>query len=168
MQALSFRALGATFYDSEAIEAFLAHVGTMDDVMFDDGTYFVATSLRDGRIVGSGGWSWRAPTYTARMTDRGNPATAMTAAVRSIYVHPAFARRGIARAMMETIEAEIAVAGYTSASLTTPLSGIPLYRNLGYRSGHAVTLSLPNDLAFVCLGMDKAITWEMSDYSQAA
>jgi GNAT superfamily N-acetyltransferase len=156
MQAHSFRALGAPFYEPDVIEAYIAGIGTMDDALIDDGTYFVATAS-DGRIAGSGGWSRRTPTYAARVRGNALPAAVATATVRSIYVDPDFARRGIARAIMAAIESEIVAAGFGAASLMATLSGIPLYRRLGYRSGMPLVVNLAHGLAFVGLEMTKQV-----------
>jgi GNAT superfamily N-acetyltransferase len=88
------------------------------------------------------------------------------ATVRSIFVHPDFARRGIAKAIMAAIEAEIVTANFTSASLTATLSGVPLYRSLGYSSGDAVTLKLRDGLVFVGIGMTKPLAAD--DFGRAA
>ena len=154
MQALSFRVLGAPYYGSEVVEAFI-EVGTMDRSLIDDGTYFIATF--DGRIVGCGGWSRRAPSYAAFMSGTVAISGVRAATVRAIYVHPEFARRGIASAVMATIEAEIAAAGFATASLAATLSGIPLYRRLGYRGEEPIILRLPTGHKIITVGMTKSL-----------
>jgi GNAT superfamily N-acetyltransferase len=166
MQALSFRTLGAAYCDDDVIEAFISGIGTMDDTLLEDGTYFAATA--QGRIVGCGGWSWRTPAYTSHMTAAPTAASVTKATVRSLYVHPDFARRGVARAIMTAIEAEIMAAGYGTSSLTATLSGIPLYRRLGYRSGQPVALRLPDELTFVGLGMTKHFSQQTVGFRSAA
>lgn len=155
MQALSFRNLGAPWYEPEVIESFLAAIGTMDDSLLEQGTYYAAVA--DGR-VGCGGWSDRTPGYAAH--GDGSAADvigASKATVRSIFVHPQWARLGIARTIMELIETGIASAGFLTAHLAATLSGVPLYRRLGYRSGGPVVLTLPGDMSFVCLTMSKEL-----------
>lgn len=156
LQAYAMRRLAAPYYDEAVIEGFIAEIGTMDDTLIEDGTYFVATTA-DGRIAGCGGWSWRTPGYATRL-EAGLPATVTKATVRSIYVHPDFVRRGIASAVMGAIESEVASAGFDTVSLTATLSGVPLYRRLGYVSGSPVTLSLTNGRLFVGLGMTKQLS----------
>jgi GNAT superfamily N-acetyltransferase len=155
MQAASFRILGGPFYDEDVVESFIADVGTMDDYLLDDGTYFKA--VEDGRIVGSGGWSCRTPTYISRGAAELPTSHVARASVRSVFVHPDCARRGIARAIMARIETEIAAAGFATAALAATLSGIAFYRRLGYRSGQPLALRLPNELTFVALRMEKSI-----------
>jgi GNAT superfamily N-acetyltransferase len=111
----------------------------------------------DGSIVGSGGWSWRVPGY-ARQGSADAAATSVTKAmVRSVFVHPRYGRRGIGSALMAAVESEVLAAGYGSASLTATLSGIPLYRRVGYRSGAPVAIDLPNGRTFAGLAMTKRL-----------
>jgi GNAT superfamily N-acetyltransferase len=154
LQALSFRTLGEPYYGSEAVEAFV-RVGTMDPSLLDDGTYFVAVA--GGRIVGCGGWSLRAPSYTAYVVDAAR-SEGPGATIRSVYVHPAFARRGIARAVMARIELELAKRNLDAVSLAATLSGIPLYRRIGYKGAEPIILRLPTGHQILTLAMTKQLT----------
>ncbi len=151
MQAFSMRSLGAPFYEAEVLDAFVADVGTMDEALLADGTYLVAYS--GAEIIGCGGWTSR---RSVRLV-RGAAQIARTATVCSVYVHPGFARRGIATALMSAIENEILSAGFDTASLTATLSSIPLYRRLGYRSGDAVAIELRKGMSFVAMKMEKRL-----------
>lgn len=155
MQALSMRKLASPFYDSEVIEAHIA-MGTLDDALIADGTYYIA--LIDGVIVGTGGWSTRVPGYAAQLADADVTAPSPKPTVRAVYVHPQAARRGVARAIMQRVEAEIADAGYATAGLIATLSGIPLYRRLGWRSGAPTMIALPGRLNLIGLHMSKPLT----------
>ena len=155
MQAHSLRTLGAPFYDDDVIEGFIAEVGTMDDALLRDRTYYKAVA--HGRIVGSGGWSLRTPRYALRSAEDGRGVGAARATVRSVFVDPACGGRGIARTLMAVIEADIRAAGFGVASLAATLSGLPFFRRLGYRSGQPVTLKLPNGRVLVALRMEKPL-----------
>ena len=138
MQAQSFRELGAACYERSVIEAFISVIGTMDDSLLEQGTYYAAVA--GGAIVGCGGWSDRTPGYAVHAVEASGRAQVGKATVRSIFVHPAWARRGIASTIMGLIEAEIAAAGFRTASLTATLSGVPLYassRLLRHAAGRA-------------------------------
>ncbi len=161
MQAASMRILGAPFYEPEVIESFIADVGTMDDGLLDEATYFKVVA--DGRIVASGGWSRRTPAYQARAEGAAPPPA--TATVRSVFVHPDHARRGIARTILALVEDEIARAGFPVARLTATLSGVPFYRRLGYRSGRPVTLRLAGQLEFPALAMEKPLALEADRFA---
>src|SRR5262245_42248134 len=61
LQHASMRALAASYYDEDVIEAFIDHVGTMDDALLDDGTYY---TIHIGHTLAAcGGWTLRAPSY---------------------------------------------------------------------------------------------------------
>jgi len=152
LQALSLRTLAAPFYDSEAIEAFIA-MGTMYDGLLDDGTFFVVN--HGTTLIGCGGWSSRIPNY-AKFA-KGAAPEQEDATVRSIFVHPDWGRRGVARRIMEKVEADIARAGFDQARLLATLSGVPLYRRLGWRSGDAVTLRLPGGFKLAGVDMHKRL-----------
>lgn len=154
MQALSFRTLGAPFYGSDAVEAFVRD-GTMDPSLLDDCTYFVAVS--EGRIVGCGGWTLGTPSYSAYVVSAAQ-SERPDATIRSVYVHPEFARRGIARAVMASIELALAQSGLTLVSLAATLPGIPLYRRIGYRGKEPILLQLPTGHQILTLAMMKRLT----------
>lgn len=154
MQAFSMRSLGAPYYEAEVLDAFVADVGTMDDLLLADGTYLVAYS--GAEVIACGGWTSRRSVREARVV-RGAAQVARTATVCSVYVHPSFARRGIATALMSAIENEILSAGFDTASLTATLSSIPLYRRLGYRCGDAVAVELRKGMSFVTMKMEKRL-----------
>lgn len=156
MQAESLRTLGAAYYEDDVIEAFIENPGTMDVSLLDERNYFVA--LIGDEMVGCGGWTRRTPGYAARMAAAENSADSEAATVRSVYVHPRWARRGIARSLMKAIECDIRAAGFEQTALVATLSGIPLYRRLGYRCDQPVSLSLPGARTFVGLAMRKALT----------
>lgn len=155
LQHAAMRELALAYYDPEQIEAFIGEVGTMDPRLIDDGTYFAVNA--GGTLVGCGGWSARAPNYDAHAAGDNVTPLPGAANVRSIFVHPAWARQGIARLVMAHIETEIARASHAVAALTATLSGVPLYRRLGYRSGAPLVLRLPGELLFVGLKMTKPI-----------
>ena len=155
MQALSLRELAAPYYGEEAIEAFIA-TGTMDRGLLMGGTYYLA--LIDDCVVGAGGWSTEEPGYATHV--HGPPAndTEIEARVRSVYVHPDYARRGIASTLMRLIETDIVVAGFDTACLAATLSGLPLYRRLGWKGSLPLVLRIPGDHNLVGIVMDKRLT----------
>ena len=95
----SVRGLQADDYTPAQIEGALGTVLGLDTQLIRDQTYFIAEHC--GALAGCGGWSKRKTLFGA---DRGpgrepellDPATE-AAKVRAIFVHPDFARRGLAR-----------------------------------------------------------------------
>ena len=99
--------LQAGFLSPEQVESSRAVMG-LDRQLVEDATYFVVES--DGAIAGCGGWSRRATLYGGdhsaglrepRLLD---PATE-PARIRAMYTVPAFARRGVGRALLAHCEA---------------------------------------------------------------
>lgn len=126
--------LQAGFLDAATIASSRAVMG-LDRQLVEDGTYFVA--LLDGTVAGCGGWSRRATLYGGdhsthlRQPRLLDPAIE-AARIRAMYTAPAFARRGVGRAVLAACEAAARQAGFSRAELMGTLAGEPLYRSAGY------------------------------------
>src|SRR5258708_2247737 len=109
----SVRALSAGYYTPAQIESALTHVFGPDTRLIDDGTYFVIESAA-GELVAAGGWSRRRTLYGGdQMKSSEDPLldhTTEPARVRAFYVHPSWARRGLARSLFERCAADAALA----------------------------------------------------------
>ncbi|TPG21862.1 N-acetyltransferase [Sphingomonas koreensis] len=134
LMARAIEALQRGFLSDAEIAASRAVMG-LDTQLIADGGYAVATI--DGRIAGCGGWSGRATLYggdhsaalrDARLLDP----TQEPARIRAMFTDPAFARRGIGRAILAYCEAAAIAAGFRSAAMMATLAGEPLYRACGY------------------------------------
>lgn len=154
MQDRSMWGLGGNFYTASEIAGFLTEFGTMDDAIVAEGHYFVAEDHR-GAILGSGGWARSRPSY-ANALGAGDPA-ADDPTVRSVFVDPAAARRGIGSTIMLRTEQDAAERGIRSLRLTATLSGVALYESLDYRTEEATELKLPNQTRFACVRMAKRL-----------
>ena len=132
--AASARGLSRGDYSDPQIEAALRSAFGVDTQLIRDGTYFVAEA--DGVLVACGGWSFRRTLYGSddlpgRQAEALDPAHE-AARIRAFFVHPAWARRGLGRAILERCEHEARTHGFTAAALLATLPGLPLYRALGY------------------------------------
>jgi GNAT superfamily N-acetyltransferase len=157
MQECSLLMLGSASYSADVIAAFLAEIGTMDDAVVYEGHYFVAAST-DGAILASGGWSRKMPSYDRAATgDAADRRGAGAATVRSVFVAPAAARRGIATAIMARVEKDAASYGIGVLSMMATLSGLSFYARLGYQAEGAKTVALPGGLRFECVTMSKTL-----------
>ena len=135
--AESARSLSREDYGDEQIEAAVAYVYGVDSELIRDGTYFVAEA--GGRLVGCGGWSKRrtlfgGDRYAARDSGRLDPATE-PAKIRAFFVHPAWARRGVGRAILDACEREASEHGFRALELMATLPGVRLYAARGYEGG---------------------------------
>ena len=143
----SVRALGVGFYTPAQIESALKYVFGPDTRLIDDGTYFVIESAA-GELIAAGGWSRRRTVYGGDVMKAGDdplidPATD-PARVRAFYVHPDWARRGLARQLFERCAAEAARAGFRALELAATLPGEPLYRALGFVALERTVPELPD------------------------
>lgn len=154
MQVRSLRVLGAAAYPAPAIEAFLRRVGTMDPAVIAEGAFWVATAP-DGRIVGSGGLSRRAPGEAARDPAAAGPAMIGPATVRSVFVAPDWAGRGIGRALVRRAEAAAAAGRARRVRVTASLAAADFYAALGYRARGRRVLDLGDGLVFEGVEMER-------------
>lgn len=158
MQARSMRALGRDFYGAETIESALQHIGTMDPEVIDEGNFYVAVT-RDGKIIGSGGWSRRVPGYDRIQATPApaSPPRPDAAVIRSVFVNPEWTRQGIATSIMNHAETTVVDAGVPEVVLTATLSGVPLYRALGYRALRPKRIRFPDGIVFDAVEMSKQL-----------
>jgi GNAT superfamily N-acetyltransferase len=131
----------------------------VDTQLIADGTYFIAEV--DGAIAGCGGWSRRAthfggdhsPGRDARPLD---PARE-PARVRAMYTNPAFARRGIGRAILARCEEAAVNERFRSVTLVATIAGVPLYRACGYKEFERFDEPTPSGVAVPLIRMWKAL-----------
>lgn len=138
--AASIAELQRDFLDARQIAASGALMG-VDTRLVDDGTYLVIDAPSGGAsggpvLAAAGGWSARATPYggdhTAGRDDRLLDPARDAARIRAMYTHPAYARRGLGRAVLAACEDAARAAGFRRAELTATLAGEPLYRACGY------------------------------------
>ena len=137
---VSARELSRGYYTDEQISAALARVYGVDSTLIDDGTYFVAES--DETLVGCGGWSKRKTLFGGDQfanRDSGplDPRTD-AAKIRSFFVHPNYARRGIGRALLARCEAAAQSDGFKSFELMSTLPGVEFYRASGFSAADSI------------------------------
>lgn len=153
MQARALRVLGRGHYSDADIESFLAHRGTMDDFLLHEGSYYMAEI--DGVLAASGGWSRRMPLFGKSLKPPHVLEAPVVPWIRSIFVDPRFARRGLGTRLMELAEREAAFAGYRQLQLTATLTGVPLYETLGYETTANSAIDLPDGRRFKVVAMRK-------------
>ena len=137
---LSARELSRGYYSDEQIAAALARVYGVDSALIDDGTYLLAET--DGLLVGCGGWSKRktlfgGDQFATRDFGLLDPRTD-AAKIRAFFVHPNYARRGVARALLARCEAEARRDGFESLELMSTLPGVDFYRASGFSATDSI------------------------------
>ena len=79
------------------------------------------------------------------------------ARIRAFFVHPDFARRGLARALYAECARAARAAGFRRLELMATLPGEPLYAALGFAPIERVALSLGNGIELPLVRMGRAI-----------
>lgn len=132
----------------------------LDTQLVKDRTYFMI--LDRERLVGCGGWSWRATLFggddsiVAREPVPLDPARD-AAKIRAMYVDPDHARRGIGKAIMTLCEDAARAAGFAKAELMATLAGLPLYKACGYAEIEAVEATSREGVTVPIIRMGKAL-----------
>jgi GNAT superfamily N-acetyltransferase len=155
----SARGLSLEDYSGEQIEAALLDVFGVDTNLILDATYYVADS--SGTLLGCGGWSKRrtlfgGDQYAARDASELDPQFE-PARIRAFFVHPACARRGIGRAILETCEQEAKAHGFRALELMATLPGVKLYEACGYETGERVEHLMKGGVKIEFISMRKAL-----------
>ncbi|MCT7378620.1 GNAT family N-acetyltransferase [Chelativorans salis] len=154
MQERSMWVLGGAFYSDDEIAGFLTQYGTMDDAIVAEGHFFLAEN-QAGRILGSGGWTRRRPSYVGELGE--SHETEAVPTVRSVFVDPAAERRGIASSIMVQVERDAVEHDVPELSLMATLSGVALYERRGYLALASERLALSNGSSFACVRMMKRL-----------
>ena len=156
----SVRGLQAGDYTAAQIEESLRSVYGVDTQLIADATYFVVEAP-DASIAGCGGWSKRRTLYggdqfAAREDSLLDPA-AEPAKIRAFFVHPAWARRGVARMILDACESAARAAGFTQLEMGATLTGVPFYRANGYSEIERLDAPMRDGQALPIVRMAKTI-----------
>ncbi len=155
----SVRGLQTNDYTPAEIEGALGHALGLDSQLIADGTYFVAEVV--GEMVASGGWSYRATLCGSDHLPGREPASldpaTDAAKIRAIFVHPAWARRGLGSLVLAHCERRAQEAGFRRLEMGSTLTGVPLYRLRGYQELERIAIPLPNGEALPVIRMTKSL-----------
>ncbi len=151
-------ALLKPFLKPEEVQASFSVMG-LDTQLIADGTYFAI--LCEGEIVGCGGWSRRATLFggdhsAGRDAALLDPKTD-AARIRAMYTHPAYARRGVGRLVLQICEQAALREGFRRAELAATLAGEPLYRACGYAEIERLDTATPSGVSVPLIRMVKAL-----------
>jgi GNAT superfamily N-acetyltransferase len=157
----SARGLSAIHYTPLQIEALITHVFGVDTQLIADGTYYVLVSHETHLPVAVGGWSARRTLYGGDQAKAGedsrlNPATD-AARIRAFFVHPQFARRGLARQLYDHCEGAARRAQFRRFELMSTLPGEAFYRAVGFTVVERASVRLPGDVTVPLVQMERSI-----------
>jgi GNAT superfamily N-acetyltransferase len=158
---MSVHRLQAHWYSEAQRNAALGLVFGVDRQLIEDKSFYVVQFGE--QLLGCGGWSRRKSLFggdkaRAAPDPELNPATD-PARVRAFFVHPDWARRGIARSLLGACETALIHAGFRRAELVATLAGEPFYSRCGYRSIERYEVQLSDDLRLPVIRMEKAFAY---------
>jgi GNAT superfamily N-acetyltransferase len=156
-------------YQLQQVEAALRGAFGVDTQLIDDGTYFVVEDSADGEgapgnravLAGCGGWSYRSTLFGGDARPERDPAqldpARDAARIRAFFVHPGYARLGIASLLLEHCEVQARARGFTRLSLMGTLSGVPFYKARGYLPEAQVVYPMGEGLGIEFVPMNKVL-----------
>lgn len=157
--ATSVRGLSAGFYTAEQIEAAIVAVFGVDTQLIVDRTYYVIEDASGPVAVG--GWSLRRTLYGGdqlkgvedpKLKPETDPAR-----IRAFFVHPAHARRGLARRLYNECARAAHAARFRGFELMATLPGEPLYAALGFSAVERIALPLASGVELPLIRMARRI-----------
>jgi GNAT superfamily N-acetyltransferase len=156
---LSVRGLNAGLYSPAQLAASLQHVFGVDTQLVRDGTYFVLEE--NGELAAAGGWSRRRTLYGGDQLKKEDdplldPASE-PARIRAFFVHPAHARRGLGRMLLDACVREAARAGFRALELGATLPGVAFYEAHGFVRLERIEESLPGGVLFPVVRMRREL-----------
>ena len=144
-------------YSAAQVEAALGNCLGVDRQLIRDGTYFIAEI--DSQMAGCGGWSKRKTLFGSDQIAGKNDALldprSEPARIRAFFVHPEWARRGIATAILRACEIAARESGFTRVELGATLPGLPFYRARGFTAYEQIDVPLPGGASLQVVRMGK-------------
>jgi len=157
---LSARELSRGYYTPEQTESAIKYIFGVDTQLITDKTYYIAEAGSD--IVGCGGWSKRKTLYGGdQMKAESDPLLdpkVDAGRIRAFFIHPAWARKGIGRRIIEACEEAAKADGFTSMELGATLPGEPLYAAMGYAVTDRFEIPMTDGNTLPCAHMRKELT----------
>jgi GNAT superfamily N-acetyltransferase len=153
----SARELSKGYYTPRQIESAITYIFGVDTQLISDRTYYVAEAA--GQMVGCGGWSKRKTMFGGdQMKGEQDPLldpTVDAGRIRAFFTHPAWARQGIGRRIMQACEDAARAEGFTRLELVATLPGEPLYTAMGYAVTERIEILMSDGITLPAAHMKK-------------
>jgi putative acetyltransferase len=121
LHVLAFRHLAASHHDAAQIAAHEALIAADNYAVDVARSNLILARDQAGDLIATAGW--------LPMPERPD-----TARIRKVFVHPGWARRGLATALVQAAEQAAAAAGYPHLYVRANINAVPLYQKMGYRA----------------------------------
>jgi GNAT superfamily N-acetyltransferase len=165
---LSVRKLQAEDYTQSQIDNALKTVFGVDSQLIADGTYFVveaqaseAAAANRSTFAGCGGWSKHATLYGgdqwAGREDALLDPQRDAAKIRAFFVHPDWARQGIASIILDACESAARQAGFTRCEMGATLTGVKFFSARGYKAVKEIQVPVGNGEMLPVVQMEKLL-----------
>lgn len=156
----SIRAIFPAFYTPEQTAAAEVHIGHVDPMLIEDGTYLVLEVPGEG-IVACGGWSRRDKLFSGEAAQEGrarllDPSTE-PARIRAMFVRGDWTRRGLGTRILDACRDAARAEGFTTLALMATLPGLQLYERYGFRVVSRGPITLPDGTLVECAAMEMPV-----------
>ena len=157
---LSASTLGRPYYSDRELAVATERLAVIDPTLIEDGTLYVAVSA--GCIVGCGGWSRRAGAvagsagqrYLAPLAEGAGAA----ASLRTFFVHPDYARQGIAGKLFRRCRDAAKHGGFQRMNVLASAAAKPAYLNFGFAELGETVLRFAGGVELVSYRMSLSLT----------
>ncbi|WP_119273971.1 GNAT family N-acetyltransferase [Taklimakanibacter deserti] len=145
----AFPTLMASAYGPESLAAALPVVTKVNTDLLKSGTYYVAEEEGSGCMLGCGGWTLERPGTTE--------ITPGLAHLRHFATDPAFARKGVGRAIFGECARAAAKAGAKMFQAYSSFNAEPFYKGIGLVPVGWIELPLAPDISLPAVVMEGPI-----------
>jgi GNAT superfamily N-acetyltransferase len=155
--------LSKGYYTPQQIERAIKDIFGVDTQLIADRTYYVAEAA--GQMVGGGGWSKRKTMLggdqrKAAQDPRLDP-TVDAGRIRAFVTHPAWARQGIGRRIIQACDEAATAEGFTRLELVATLPGEPLYAAMGQAVTERMNIPMSDGRTLPAAHRQKSLTLEI-------
>ena len=162
---MSVERLQAGDYTAEQRAGALGVIFAVDSQLLRDGTYLLAETTGSGGgsavLLGCGAWSRRSNPFggdkVPGKSDSLLDPSVEAARIRSFFIHPDHARKGIGTAILQACEGAAKAAGFLRTELVATLTGVPLYSAHGYTESRRFDIPLYNGASLPVVAMRKSL-----------
>ena len=155
----SIVALGKDYYSGRQIDKAIDEIADIDTALIEDGTFYVAVVSE--RIVGCGAWS-RCRRLVSGPAASGLPPDVVrakkgSAVLRCFFVHPDYARQGVAAALFRQCRTAAGKCGYGRLEVLASATARRAFMRFGFSEPEPIRLCFDDGIDLASYRMTLAI-----------